>query len=118
MTQWSIDAEGVQGVLISVETEATTLATQLDGIVGVLDNVYAGGGSSGVVYSALEALILDQQAKVKRINTQIAAGCFGAAEATTAYVNGDNEMAANAQTAAASSAVSGDFSYFGVEAGS
>lgn len=115
MTSWSIDPQGVSTVLTSVETAATELATALDGILTAQDELSYGAGSLGGVPAAVQALIESEQTRLLSVGYRINAGTLGASTAAIAYLQGDEEMAATAQSAAAASALSGDMSAIGAE---
>jgi hypothetical protein len=115
MTSWSIDPQGVSTVLTNVETAATELSTALDGILTAQDELIYGAGSLGGVPAAVQALIESEQARLLNVGYRINAGTLGASTAAIAYLQGDEEMAANAQAAVASSALSGDMSAIGAE---
>jgi hypothetical protein len=61
---------------------------------------------------AVVDLISSETNRVQGINARILACATGAGDATLAYVNGDEEMAAQTQAAAVQAAESGDLSFF------
>jgi hypothetical protein len=115
MTSWSIDPQGVSTVLTSVETAATELSTALDGIITAQDDLIYGAGSLTGVPAAVQALIESEQTRLLNVSNRINAGTLGASTAAIAYLQGDEEMAVTAQSAAATSALNGDMSAIGAE---
>jgi hypothetical protein len=115
MTSWSIDPQGVSTVLTNVETAATDLSVALDGILTAQEELIYGAGSLGGVPAAVQALIESEQSRLQNIGYRVNAGTLGASTAAIAYLQGDEEMAATAQAAAATSALSGNMSAIGAE---
>ncbi len=131
MTAWSIDPAGVQSVLSKVEVSAEALGTALSGASGAQDQLAVGtgvtavanrtacvddGGMSAIlapVTAAVAELLASEEPRITRIASRIQACGLGAGEATMAYINGDEEMAATTQAAAVQAASSGDLSFFG-----
>jgi len=64
------------------------------------------------VPKALQALMQNQKANLQAVTNRIAAGISGVSNAVAAYNNGQQEMAGEFQRQMATSAASGDFSYF------
>lgn len=100
MTRWDIDPVGVRTVLQGTETVAkefegqmTTLNTGMEGA--------ATQSSSEIVASALAGYAESATADITFVFTRTGACMGGAAQATNAYLDGDLEMAANAQASAA-----------------
>ncbi|MET0590300.1 MAG: DUF6507 family protein [Naasia sp.] len=134
MTGWSIDAAGVSAVLTRVQGSAEALGTAMGGVTGAQDQLNAGTGVTAMsaqsqvqcvndggmsaflapVAGAVVDLLNSQEARITGIATRIQACGLGAAEATTAYENGNLQMAAETQAAATTAAASGDLSFFGV----
>jgi hypothetical protein len=130
MTGWSIEPEGVQSVLKKVKHSAEELGTAMGGIGGAQESLNAGtgitaytertacvndGGMSAIlapVASALGDLLQSEEPRLKGIASRIQACALGAADATTAYIKGNEEMAATTQANAVSAASSGDLSFF------
>ena len=115
MTSWQIEPQGVLAVLTSVQGESTELGTAFTGIIAAQTETNSGVGA--ILSSAAAAaigLIESQQGVVVGIVSRIEACGLGAGAAATAYVAGDEEMAARTQTAAVLAAGSGDLSFFGV----
>ncbi|MCL2464982.1 MAG: DUF6507 family protein [Micrococcales bacterium] len=120
MSGWKLDPAGIQAVLSSVNDEAAGLGEDLSGTPDAPVNrgelVLAGLRSEAVllapVINAVFATLESQSASVTSISNRINAGMFGVLNATIAYNRGNQEMAAEFQTAAASAAQTGDFSYF------
>ncbi|MFE9764300.1 DUF6507 family protein [Streptomyces sp. NPDC005808] len=111
MTGWDLKPQGIQGVLKAagetashIETYATSYGEHLTSAASSAGTVSAEGGGSGGEQPAggLVALALSQYAEhaavdLKFIAARAGKSLTGAVEATTAYLNGDEEMAAEAQ---------------------
>ena len=130
MTAWSIQPEGVSAVLTAVRAESQSLGTAIDWLSPAQADLVSGsaatqalgafqsGGPTGQyllaeVAMAASGLIESLVPRFTAISSRIQACGLGAAEATTAYVRGDEEMAANTQAAAVAASSSGDLSFFG-----
>lgn len=104
MAAWDIDPGGVAGVIAATqgiarefETQAATLSAAIDG---------AGGEcGSGLVAGALSELAAAQSVQVEGVYARTGACLTGAVNATNAYIDGDLQMAANAQAAATAAPV-------------
>ncbi len=104
MAAWDIEPGGVHGVVAATagiaaefDTHAATLNTAIDG---------AGAEcSSGLVAGSLTELAAAQAVQVEGVYARTNACLAGARNATDAYIAGDLQMAANAQTAASSAPV-------------
>lgn len=99
MSRWDIDPAGVRSVLTSTEGVAqefdgqmTTLNASIEGAMGQ--------SSSDIVNQALAGYAGSATADITFVFTRTSACMNGAAQATNAYVEGDLEMAANAQASA------------------
>jgi len=113
MSGWSIDPSGVQSVLASVENAATELRTALDSASTSFAELATGAGPNMAdLPAAIQALMESEQGRLTAIGNRITAGSLGASTATIGYIQGDEEMAATAQTAATRAASSGDLSFF------
>lgn len=99
MPSWDIQPAGVRGVLSQTES----LASEFDAQMVSLDAALQGAmtqASSGIVAGALAGFAEAQLAGIRFVFARTGAAINGAARATNAYVEGDLEMAANAQAAA------------------
>jgi hypothetical protein len=99
VTGWNIDPAGVSSVLRRTEG----IAAEFDGQLTTLDSGLegaAGQSSSDIVASALQGYAESATADIRFVLTRTGACMNGAAQATNAYLHGDLEMAANAQTSA------------------
>lgn len=115
MTSWQIEPQGVLAVLTSVQGASTELGAAFQGIATAQTELNSGVGE--ILSSAAAAaigLIESQQGTLAGIVSRIEACGLGAGAAASAYVAGDEEMAARTQTAAVVAAGSGDLSFFGV----
>lgn len=113
MTSWSIQTDGVSAVLQNVQVSSEALGTAFDSINAAQGelNSAVGGILSPAAVASID-LIESQQQRFTGIANRIQACGLGAGQATMAYVNGDEEMAARTQTAAVQAASSGDLSFF------
>ncbi|MBU4215413.1 MAG: hypothetical protein KJ792_12240 [Actinobacteria bacterium] len=114
MTGWRIEPTDVQGVLSGVEDSAQGLATSMTEakLTAAVEALTWGGGITQAVPGAVQALFEDQAVTLSNIGNRINAGLVGVANATIAYRDGQEEMAATFQDEALRSAGSGDFSFF------
>jgi hypothetical protein len=119
MTGWDLDPQGVRGVLNStghaaegLEKQAETFGKNLQSAAKSAGTISAEGGGSGGegAQGGLVALALSQFAEravldLKAVAQRAGRSMNGAVKATTEYLEGDLEMAAEAQCRA--SAASG-----------
>lgn len=114
MTSWKIDPAGVAGILNNVASEQEALANVLtDGeFQAIFTGISGAGALVAEVPKALQALMQNQKANLQAVTNRIAAGIIGVSNAVAAYNNGQQEMAGEFQRQMATSAASGDFSYF------
>ncbi len=99
MTGWDIDPAGVRTVLGNTEA----VAREFDGQMQTLNTGIEGAAaqsSSEIVASALAGFAESASADITFVFTRTGACLSGAAQATNAYLDGDFEMAANAQASA------------------
>ena len=99
MGRWDIQPSGVQGVLQRVEG----VAEQFESHVRSINEAMQGAGaeaSSGIVGQALQGFAEAQRSDSQFVFSRTGAAMTGVANATQAYVQGDLEMAANAQSSA------------------
>jgi hypothetical protein len=104
MAAWDIDPGGVNGVLAATGG----IAAEFDAQATALNTAIGGAGaecSSGLVAGALAELAAAQSVQVDGVYRRTEACLAGAANATNAYVEGDLQMAANAQAAASGAPV-------------
>jgi hypothetical protein len=104
MSSYRILPSGVQDVLTSTQAEAQKLGPMLTPLQGWVESAVEATGGSGAVAPALQAFFQNQGAHLESISRRVEAGLTGAYNATTAYVEGDLEMVADYQAAAARSA--------------
>ncbi|MBT1680188.1 DUF6507 family protein [Curtobacterium aurantiacum] len=109
---WQIEPAGVQTTLTDTETAATNLSTAFGGLADAHAALTTAVGDDQAVAGAVAALIESHTALLTRVGNHITAGLAGAATATLAYYQGDEEMAATAQTNAIRASSTGDFSAF------
>lgn len=113
MTTWRLYPQGIQNVLTTVIGQQETLGTALteDKFTAIFDGVQCGGMFTAVVPNALSQLMTDQQDNLTTVVNRINAGVLGVGNATMAYNNGQQDMAAEFQSQMGNAA-SGDFSFF------
>lgn len=99
MTTWDIDVPGVQGVLKKTQTVAEEFNGQLKKVQTALQTG-AKNTSSTIVAKAISEFVDQRQTDIEFVLKRTGSALTAAAQATQAYVNGDLEMAANAQRAA------------------
>lgn len=99
MPRWDIQPGIVRGVLDRTHSAAVVFEEQM-GAVNAALTAAALQSSSGIVADAITGLAQAQTASVQFVFTRTNACITGATEATRAYLEGDLEMAANAQAAA------------------
>ncbi|MFD7526910.1 DUF6507 family protein [Streptomyces sp. NPDC059849] len=118
MTGWDLKPQGIQGVLKTtgevaskIQTYATSYGDHMTSAASSAGTITAeggggdgggGGGKSGEAVGGLVALALSQFAEhttgdLKFIAARAGKSLTGAVDATTAYLNGDLDMAAEAQ---------------------
>jgi hypothetical protein len=99
MTRWNIDPNGVRAVLVNTQN----VAGQFDGQMTTLNAALQGAAaqsSSDIVAGALSGFADSAAASLTFVFTRTGACLGGAAQATNAYLEGDLQMAANAQRSA------------------
>ncbi|MEZ3161997.1 DUF6507 family protein [Microbacterium sp. BWT-B31] len=99
MTSWSIQPSGVVAVLTDVNTYAVALGEALNGLSPALEGAVV-ATQSAAISDAVQAYFTQKEGpRIQGMNTRIGAAASGVVKATEAYVAGDLEMAANAQSA-------------------
>ena len=99
MSKWDIDPGGVRTVLLSVEE----IAKEFEGQMTALNTGVEGAAtesSSNIVGSALAGFAESVTANIQFVFARTGSCMGGCAQATNAYLDGDFEMAANAQASA------------------
>jgi hypothetical protein len=99
VSRWDIQPSGVQGVL----QQTQSVAEHFDGHMRAMNTAMEGAGtqaSSGIIGQALAGFAESQRQSIEFVFSRTGAAMTGAANATRAYVQGDLEMAANAQASA------------------
>ncbi|BAC73146.1 hypothetical protein AQJ43_24170 [Streptomyces avermitilis] len=117
MTGWDLKPQGIQGVLKTtgetashIETHAKSYGKHLTSAATNAGTISAEGGgeqggekpSGGLVALALSQYAEHAATDLKFIAARAGKSLQGAVDATTAYLNGDQEMAAEAQRKALS----------------
>jgi hypothetical protein len=99
MTSWSIQPSGVVAVLKDVNTYATALGEALNGLSPAMEAAVTASQSPAIAEAIQSYFTLEEGPRIEAMNTRIGAAASGVVQATEAYVAGDLEMAANAQSA-------------------
>ncbi|MCW2524233.1 MAG: hypothetical protein JWO63_2568 [Frankiales bacterium] len=99
MAKWDIEPSGVRAVLVRVQGHAEELNAALQSFGADIESA-AQGSQSQPITSALGDFLAASEGKLARMTGLISAAEDGAVKATLAYLNGDEQMAANAQSAA------------------
>jgi hypothetical protein len=114
---WRVDPDGVSGVLNAVAKQATEFENSLGGSgdgklpgVAAIAQSAAEGAQSQVIGAAISGFFEERQATLVGIQNRIRASLLGAAGATQAIIDGDEQMAATTQANAVRAASTGDFS--------
>lgn len=99
MTSWDIDPAGVRGVLGTVDTHAKSLSA---GVTSLSTHLESAGGACGksIVALALSNFVDARTPELTTMGDRINSAFTGTVNAVTAYLNGDEEMAATAQASA------------------
>lgn len=100
VSRWDISPAGVHAVLGRTQAVAGEFEEQMRRWHTALEGAMS-QASSDLVAGALAGLAQAKQADIQFVFTRTAAAIHGAAQATQHYVQGDLEMAANAQATAA-----------------
>ncbi|NGO81870.1 hypothetical protein G6045_40435 [Streptomyces sp. YC504] len=107
---WDIRPQGVQGILKTtgetaggIEKQATTFGEHLKTAATSAGTIAAEGADQGGLVALALSQFAEHAAKdIKFVAARAGKSLTGAVEATTAYLNGDVEMAAEAQRKALS----------------
>ncbi|WP_285138456.1 DUF6507 family protein [Microbacterium sp. lyk4-40-TSB-66] len=100
MTAWRIQPSGVVSVLQDVNVDAEALGTALNALSPALEGAVT-ATQSGAISEAVQAYFEQEEGpRIQGMSTRIGAAAQGVVSATEAYVAGDMEMAATAQSAA------------------
>lgn len=100
MSKWDIQPAGVRRVLDQTATVANAFESLAANLATAIDGAGA-ESSSGIVVAALGEFAAGVKTDMTFMNTRTVNCLTAASKATTAYLQGDLEMAANAQSAAA-----------------
>lgn len=101
MSRWDISPSGVQGVLSRTETVAQDFEGQMKRLGAALDGAMAQTQPSSEIVASAIVGFMEQLGTpaIEFVFTRTGACMTGAAQATRFYLQGDLEMAANAQAA-------------------
>lgn len=100
MTSWSIEPSGVVAVLHDVNSDAEALGEALNGLSPALEGAVTATQSAAIADAVQSYFTIQEGPRIEGMSARIGAAASGVVTATEAYVAGDLEMAANAQTAA------------------
>jgi hypothetical protein len=99
MSRWSIDVDGVVKVLKDVNIDAEALGESLKSLSPAMEGAVT-ATNSPAISEAIQAYFTQEEGpRIEGMNARIGAAATGVVTATEAYVKGDLEMAANAQSA-------------------
>ncbi|MDO5052321.1 MAG: DUF6507 family protein [Pseudoclavibacter sp.] len=114
MSEWRIDPQGVRGVLEQVQGYHEGLnAVFSEGRVGAVNDGFSWGSwVTASVAEAVASLLSRHEEGLADIRNSITAGKVGTVAATTAYAQGQEEMAGVFQQEMVQAAGDGDFSVF------
>ncbi len=99
MTNWSIQPSGVVAVLKSVDPHAEALGASLNELGPVIQAAVTATQSAAISDAVQSYFTQEEAPRIQAMNARIGAAATGVVTATEAYVTGDLEMAANAQSA-------------------
>ena len=106
MTKYRNDPAGVDRTLRATSAEAAQFETDLASLPDHVEAAAGACGNSAAIVPALSGFFTHESRNLKAMTTRIDACLTGAAAATMAYVNGDEEMMATYQANAARAQVS------------
>lgn len=114
VSSWRISVDGVRGVLVGVGPcqEALAGAVTEDRVVTVTEGFGWGSWVLGSVREAVAGVLSRHVENVEEIRRGVDAGVLGVSNATLAYVEGQEDMAAVFQQEMLEAAVDGDMSVF------
>lgn len=93
MSRYSIVPAEIDAVLARTTTLGNELVDQYEAVRGPLGTAGDATGGSGLVVAALDEVVAWTQRTLSTVHDRTAACLRGAADATNAYVTGDEEMA-------------------------
>lgn len=93
MSRYKIDPQGVHAVLEATMAEAAEFDTILKPLDGLVQDAVGAAFDLGVLAPALQAFFAEQSKGISVIGTRVANGAAGAALATRAYNEADDDMA-------------------------
>ncbi|MEU4767758.1 DUF6507 family protein [Actinosynnema sp. NPDC023794] len=99
MSKWDISPDGVRGVLARTQSVAADFEREMTSLNSALQGASA-QSSSEIVAGAIAGFAEAKMRDIRFVFTRTGACLNGAAQATNAYLQGDLEMAANAQASA------------------
>ncbi|WP_329133891.1 DUF6507 family protein [Streptomyces sp. NBC_00670] len=127
MTGWDITPSGVQSILSLVGLAADDLSKDIKGygesvedaamFAGTISGPYCGAAPAGPVGAAVANFVSDTQGRIRFMAARTKKTMDGTVEATTAYLEGDLAMAADAQREAAKAPTPEELQAVGQRAG-
>jgi hypothetical protein len=100
LSSWDIQPDGVRAVLSRVDVHAQDLAGAAKSFGADVESA-ANATASAIIATSLSEFARDQANALGRIGDLVRSAENGAVGATNAYLHADQQMAANAQRAAA-----------------
>lgn len=100
MAEWNISPTGVASVLKAVGDHADELGDELEHLGAHVEAAATATQSNLIGQTLSDYFTQTEGPRLSRINTRVSASCTGVTNATKAYLQGDEEMAATAQQAA------------------
>jgi hypothetical protein len=127
VTGWDITPSGVQSILSLVGLAADDLSKDIKGygesvedaamFAGTISGPYCGAAPAGPVGAAVANFVSDTQGRIRFMAARTKKTMDGTVEATTAYLEGDLAMAADAQREAAKAPTPEELQAVGQRAG-
>lgn len=106
MPGYNISTGDVSATLKATDQAAEGFANDLKPLSGYVTSAATACGDSGAIVPALSGLFEREGTNLSNMSTQIQACLTGAAAATTAYVNGDQDMVTTYEQNAAKGLIS------------
>ncbi|MGL4339251.1 MAG: hypothetical protein ACRCSP_02330 [Rhodoglobus sp.] len=110
---YSVSASGVRLVADKTVLAVEPAVSAFDGLAEALVVALAGTGS-GLIPGVVDAFLAERVVPARSVGDRVFASIYGVSAAVAAFEAGDQVMADAVVVAARQSALSGDFSFFGV----
>ena len=95
--RYRIHPAGVQATLTKTAADGAELATIVKPLSGTVESAATATGGSGAIVPALSEFFTAQETRLTGMATRMSACLTGAADATKAYLKGDQDMATEIQ---------------------